>query len=138
GYEPRYRELASTVKGEFPDADVSGFVGRRGSFEIEINEQLIFSKLEAGGFPYEDDVSNQHRLSPLRNHSSVIYAICFLHSCRRSWMQSRKPWTGNLCRRSAKAAHPASSCSSPPLSRCNICSITEAVAFWPATSSQGD
>uniref|UniRef100_A0A672K0L9 Uncharacterized protein n=1 Tax=Sinocyclocheilus grahami TaxID=75366 RepID=A0A672K0L9_SINGR len=28
-----------------------------GSFEIEINGQLIFSKLETSGFPYEDDVS---------------------------------------------------------------------------------
>lgn len=28
-----------------------------GSFEVEINGQLIFSKLETGGFPYEDDVS---------------------------------------------------------------------------------
>lgn len=32
--------------------------GSAGSFEIQINEQLIFSKLETGGFPYEDDVSN--------------------------------------------------------------------------------
>lgn len=31
--------------------------GSVGSFEIQINEQLIFSKLETGGFPYEDDVS---------------------------------------------------------------------------------
>uniref|UniRef100_A0A4W6CLM4 Migration and invasion enhancer 1 n=1 Tax=Lates calcarifer TaxID=8187 RepID=A0A4W6CLM4_LATCA len=53
---PRYQELARVVKGEFPDADVSGFVGRRGSFEIEVNGQLIFSKIETGGFPYEDDV----------------------------------------------------------------------------------
>lgn len=30
-----------------------------GSFEIVINEQLVFSKLETGGFPYEDDVSHQ-------------------------------------------------------------------------------
>uniref|UniRef100_A0A3B5KDT4 Migration and invasion enhancer 1 n=1 Tax=Takifugu rubripes TaxID=31033 RepID=A0A3B5KDT4_TAKRU len=50
------RELARVVRAEFPDADVSGFVGRMGSFEIQINEQLIFSKLETGGFPYEDDV----------------------------------------------------------------------------------
>jgi len=28
-----------------------------GSFEIEINGQLIFSKMETSGFPYEDDVS---------------------------------------------------------------------------------
>ncbi|KAG7234760.1 hypothetical protein INR49_003974 [Caranx melampygus] len=26
------------------------------SFEIEINGQLVFSKIELGGFPYEDDV----------------------------------------------------------------------------------
>uniref|UniRef100_A0A671YE51 Selenoprotein W, 2b n=1 Tax=Sparus aurata TaxID=8175 RepID=A0A671YE51_SPAAU len=56
GYGPRYQELALAVQGEFPDAAVSGFVGRQGSFEIVINEQLIFSKLETGGFPYEDDV----------------------------------------------------------------------------------
>uniref|UniRef100_A0A665THS4 Migration and invasion enhancer 1 n=1 Tax=Echeneis naucrates TaxID=173247 RepID=A0A665THS4_ECHNA len=53
------RGLASTVKAEFPGADVSGFVGRMGSFEIEINGQLIFSKLETGGFPYEDDVMQE-------------------------------------------------------------------------------
>uniref|UniRef100_A0A3Q4G7Y9 Migration and invasion enhancer 1 n=1 Tax=Neolamprologus brichardi TaxID=32507 RepID=A0A3Q4G7Y9_NEOBR len=57
-YEPRYRELAHVVKGEFSDADVTGFVGRSSSFEIEINGQLVFSKLETGGFPYEDDVMN--------------------------------------------------------------------------------
>uniref|UniRef100_A0A3Q1KE61 Migration and invasion enhancer 1 n=1 Tax=Anabas testudineus TaxID=64144 RepID=A0A3Q1KE61_ANATE len=53
------RELARVVQDEFPDAEVSGFVGRRGSFEIVINGQLIFSKLETGGFPYEDDVIQQ-------------------------------------------------------------------------------
>lgn len=56
GYEPRYRELARVVTEEFPDAEVSGFVGRSSSFEIEINGQLIFSKLETSGFPYEDDI----------------------------------------------------------------------------------
>jgi len=56
GYEPRYRELARVVTEEFPDAEVSGFVGRSGSFEIELNGQLIFSKIETSGFPYEDDI----------------------------------------------------------------------------------
>lgn len=56
GYEPRYQELKRVVIAEFPEAEVSGFVGRQGSFEIEINERLIFSKLETSGFPYEDDV----------------------------------------------------------------------------------
>jgi len=31
-------------------------VGRSSSFEIEINGQLVFSKLETSGFPYEDDI----------------------------------------------------------------------------------
>uniref|UniRef100_A0A3Q1GEF8 Migration and invasion enhancer 1 n=1 Tax=Acanthochromis polyacanthus TaxID=80966 RepID=A0A3Q1GEF8_9TELE len=57
-YGPRYQELQRVVEGEFPDADVSGFVGRSSSFEIKINGQLIFSKLELGGFPQEDDVMN--------------------------------------------------------------------------------
>lgn len=41
---------------EFPEAVVSGFVGRNSSFEVKINDQLIFSKLEMEGFPYEDDL----------------------------------------------------------------------------------
>jgi len=46
------------IKDEFPEAEVSGFVGRTGSFEVEVNGQLIFSKMELGGFPYEDDIRN--------------------------------------------------------------------------------
>ncbi|KAK1159033.1 selenoprotein W, 2a, partial [Acipenser oxyrinchus oxyrinchus] len=56
GYESRYQELARVVVAEYSDADVSGTVGRSGSFEIEINGQLVFSKLETSGFPYEDDI----------------------------------------------------------------------------------
>lgn len=56
GYEPRYQELARVVTAEFTEAEVSGFVGRQGSFEIEINGQVVFSKLETSGFPYEDDI----------------------------------------------------------------------------------
>uniref|UniRef100_A0A8C7ZCF6 Migration and invasion enhancer 1 n=1 Tax=Oryzias sinensis TaxID=183150 RepID=A0A8C7ZCF6_9TELE len=60
-------DLASTVKDEFPEAEVSGFVGRSGSFEIQINGQLVFSKLELGGFPYEDDViQNAHDGKPVQ------------------------------------------------------------------------
>uniref|UniRef100_A0A3Q3J035 Migration and invasion enhancer 1 n=1 Tax=Monopterus albus TaxID=43700 RepID=A0A3Q3J035_MONAL len=56
-------KLARVVKDEFPDADVSGFVGRRSSFEIVINGQLVFSKLETGGFPYEEDVMNAIKMA---------------------------------------------------------------------------
>ncbi|KAM9474604.1 migration and invasion enhancer 1-like [Salvelinus alpinus] len=56
GYEPRYKKLQQAVAVEFPEAEVSGFVGRKGSFELEINGELVFSKLETGGFPMEKDV----------------------------------------------------------------------------------
>ncbi|KAJ8284336.1 hypothetical protein COCON_G00031860 [Conger conger] len=49
-------ELERVVCAEFTEAEVTGFVGRQGSFEIEVNGQLIFSKLETSGFPYEDDI----------------------------------------------------------------------------------
>lgn len=31
-------------------------MGRRGCFEIQINDFLVFSKLESGGFPYSEDI----------------------------------------------------------------------------------
>ncbi|KAF4116299.1 hypothetical protein G5714_003788 [Onychostoma macrolepis] len=49
-------ELKRGICAKFPDAEVSGFVGRRGSFEVQIDEHLVFSKLETGGFPYEEDI----------------------------------------------------------------------------------
>ncbi|NXS12433.1 MIEN1 protein, partial [Neodrepanis coruscans] len=57
GFEPTYQELASAVRDEYPDIEIESRLGGTGAFEIEINGQLVFSKLENGGFPYEKDVS---------------------------------------------------------------------------------
>lgn len=56
GYASRYRELAKKVKEHVPDAEVTGAEGRSTSFEITMNDQLIFSKLETKGFPYAEDI----------------------------------------------------------------------------------
>uniref|UniRef100_A0A8C0BKA0 Migration and invasion enhancer 1 n=1 Tax=Buteo japonicus TaxID=224669 RepID=A0A8C0BKA0_9AVES len=56
GFEPTYQELASAVKEEYPDIEIESRLGGTGAFEIEINGQLVFSKLENGGFPYEKDL----------------------------------------------------------------------------------
>nr|XP_033776663.1 migration and invasion enhancer 1-like [Geotrypetes seraphini] len=56
GYESRYWELAEQIKQHVPDAVVSGEKGRNGSFEVKVNEKLIFSKLECCGFPYSEDI----------------------------------------------------------------------------------
>uniref|UniRef100_A0A8C6R8B0 Migration and invasion enhancer 1 n=1 Tax=Nannospalax galili TaxID=1026970 RepID=A0A8C6R8B0_NANGA len=57
GFEATYLELASAVKEEYPGIEIESRLGGTGAFEIEINGQLVFSKLENGGFPYEKDVS---------------------------------------------------------------------------------
>ncbi|KAF6095422.1 migration and invasion enhancer 1 [Phyllostomus discolor] len=44
GFEAAYLELESAVKEQYP------------GIEILINGQLVFSKLENGGFPYEKDL----------------------------------------------------------------------------------
>ncbi|KFQ67056.1 Migration and invasion enhancer 1, partial [Phaethon lepturus] len=56
GFEPTYQELASAVKEEYPDIEIESRLGGTGAFEIEINGQLVFSKLENGGFPSEKDL----------------------------------------------------------------------------------
>ncbi|NXU93276.1 MIEN1 protein, partial [Xiphorhynchus elegans] len=61
GFEPTYQELASAVRDEYPDIEIDSGLALcvpSGAFEIEINGQLVFSKLENGGFPYEKDVSS--------------------------------------------------------------------------------
>ncbi|KAG8440542.1 hypothetical protein GDO86_006329, partial [Hymenochirus boettgeri] len=55
-YDRRFQELASEIRKHVPDAEISGSVGRTGSFEITVNDQLIFSKLDCGGFPFAEDV----------------------------------------------------------------------------------
>uniref|UniRef100_M3XKZ9 Selenoprotein W n=1 Tax=Latimeria chalumnae TaxID=7897 RepID=M3XKZ9_LATCH len=60
-YRSRYLKLAKIIKQQFPDAKVSGPVGTKDSFEIKINGQLIFSKLESGGFPHSEDILQQVR-----------------------------------------------------------------------------
>ncbi|XP_060637051.1 migration and invasion enhancer 1 [Anolis sagrei] len=56
GFESAYLELANAVKEEYPDVEIDSRLGGTGAFEIEINGQLVFSKLENGGFPYEKDL----------------------------------------------------------------------------------
>ncbi|KAJ8035916.1 Migration and invasion enhancer 1 [Holothuria leucospilota] len=44
-------ELADKLKATDPEADVSGEVGRYGSFEVKLNGEILFSALELKGFP---------------------------------------------------------------------------------------
>lgn len=85
-----------------------------GSFEIELNGQLLFSKMETSGFPYEDDVS----LVPINDlwpipHLAIFEPVFHLRVAPvlfRWWMPSRKPVKASRWRRSLRAGHHASSC----------------------------
>ncbi|XP_071789057.1 migration and invasion enhancer 1-like, partial [Asterias amurensis] len=56
GYYPRYRELQDDIKRSVPGAVVDGKVGRRSSFEVTLNGQVLFSKLKNGGFPVNKEI----------------------------------------------------------------------------------
>lgn len=47
------------ILGEIPDADVKGRVGRRSSFEVKINDKIVFSKLDIGSFPKFENIVEQ-------------------------------------------------------------------------------
>lgn len=56
GYKPRFEELATVIKTKVPQAEVTGIVGRSSSFEVTVNDTLIFSKLERNSFPDFDEI----------------------------------------------------------------------------------
>jgi len=56
GYGPRYQELAAQITKAVPDAEVTGVIGRRTSFEVTVDDSLIHSKLTTMKFPDFDEV----------------------------------------------------------------------------------
>ncbi|XP_058127559.1 migration and invasion enhancer 1 [Anopheles ziemanni] len=57
--KPQCLELASIIRERIPDAEVVCRSGRRGSFEVQINDTLVHSKLSSLAFPdYEQVVKN--------------------------------------------------------------------------------
>lgn len=57
GFKCHCDELESAVREEFPDVTFESHpCDKTGAFEILINGQQVFSKLELGGFPYEKDL----------------------------------------------------------------------------------
>ncbi|XP_078283304.1 migration and invasion enhancer 1-like [Rhinoraja longicauda] len=52
----RFLFLATEIKEQVPEAHITGFIGQKGSFEITINNKLVFSKLQTNSFPYHEDI----------------------------------------------------------------------------------
>lgn len=77
GYYPRYLELADKLKAADPEVEVTGEVGRSSSFEVKLNDEVVFSKLETGGFPimeklveYIKSFDGQSKVVPLSETQS--------------------------------------------------------------------
>lgn len=51
GYKNRFDDLKKQILAKIPNATVIGNVGRKSSFEVEINGVLVFSKLAKNAFP---------------------------------------------------------------------------------------
>ncbi|EAT33328.1 AAEL014383-PA, partial [Aedes aegypti] len=57
--KPQCLELSQLIQTHIPDAQVACKIGRRGSFEVQINDTLVHSKINSLAFPdYEAVVSN--------------------------------------------------------------------------------
>ncbi|XP_031627511.1 migration and invasion enhancer 1-like [Contarinia nasturtii] len=57
--KPQCEELGKIIREMCPKADVVCHTGRRGSFEVKINSELVHSKLAGLAFPdYGDVVKN--------------------------------------------------------------------------------
>jgi selenoprotein W-related protein len=51
------QELKDFLAKTVPEAKVSCNIGRRGSFEVKINETLVHSKMQTMAFPVYEDVA---------------------------------------------------------------------------------
>ncbi|XP_032687907.1 migration and invasion enhancer 1 [Odontomachus brunneus] len=51
GYRRHFLQLATEIKNNVSNAIVNGTAGRRASFEIQVNDKLVYSKLETLAFP---------------------------------------------------------------------------------------
>jgi len=79
GYDSRYEELRKLILREVPNAEVKGNVGRSTSFEVTINEKLVFSKLAKRAFPvYERVVEEVQRASKGEKPEEIV-------ECQKGW-----------------------------------------------------
>lgn len=59
GYGRRFEELKRVILSKVPSANVTGATGRKTSFEVTVNDQVVFSKLKANAFPDFAEVADQ-------------------------------------------------------------------------------
>lgn len=61
GFKRQCQELKDFLNKLIPEVKVECNIGRRGSFEVKINETLVHSKLKTFAFPDYDDLAENVR-----------------------------------------------------------------------------
>ncbi|XP_011875727.1 PREDICTED: migration and invasion enhancer 1 [Vollenhovia emeryi] len=51
GHKKQFLQLAEEIKRNVPSATVAGTAGRQASFEVQVNDELVYSKLQTLAFP---------------------------------------------------------------------------------------
>ncbi|XP_046742057.1 migration and invasion enhancer 1 [Diprion similis] len=51
GHRKQFLEMADAIRKDVPTAEVSGSEGRQASFEVQVNGELVYSKLQTMAFP---------------------------------------------------------------------------------------
>ncbi|XP_011645427.1 migration and invasion enhancer 1 [Pogonomyrmex barbatus] len=51
GHKKQFLQLAEEIKKNVPNATVAGTAGRQASFEVQVNDELVYSKLQTLMFP---------------------------------------------------------------------------------------
>ncbi|KAJ8682707.1 hypothetical protein QAD02_018499 [Eretmocerus hayati] len=57
GHINQFFEMAEVIKQSVPDAKIYGRPGRQASFEVQINDKPVYSKLRTLAFPDFEEVS---------------------------------------------------------------------------------
>ncbi|XP_015608233.1 migration and invasion enhancer 1 [Cephus cinctus] len=58
GHRTQFIDLATLLRKAVPNVKISGTEGRQASFEVKINDQLVYSKLQTMAFPDFEAVSD--------------------------------------------------------------------------------
>ncbi|CAG9822028.1 unnamed protein product [Phaedon cochleariae] len=56
GYSEKFHDLAKYIEKKHPSVEVNGREGRRGSFEVSVNGEIVHSKLSTLAYPDYDDL----------------------------------------------------------------------------------
>ena len=57
-YHPEFERVSNIINQKYPEVIVDGNnnLPRTGSFEVTINEKLVYSKFETNNFPNENEI----------------------------------------------------------------------------------